>query len=78
MMRLSTTRTCSSRAFFEQYRRGKLPKDPLWSFSQMELGNLIAKAARVCHLETVGIAPCSLRHAGPSWDVIANGGSQLE
>eukprot|EP00959_Pyramimonas_sp_CCMP1952_P341554 7154714-Pyramimonas_sp.AAC.1 len=39
---------------------------------------MIAKALKVCQLEGLGIAPYSLRHAGPSWDVIAGRRSQLE
>ncbi|CAK0887158.1 unnamed protein product, partial [Prorocentrum cordatum] len=56
--------------FFELYRQGKGASDPLWGFTQAELGAMIAKALKVCRLEGLGIAPYSLRRAGPSWDVI--------
>ncbi|CAK0837444.1 unnamed protein product, partial [Prorocentrum cordatum] len=64
--------------FFELYRQGKGSSDPLWGFTQAEFGAMIAKALKVCQLEGLGIAPYSLRHAGPSWDVIAGRRSQLE
>ncbi|CAK0853814.1 unnamed protein product [Prorocentrum cordatum] len=62
--------------FFELHRRGKAPDEPLWSFTQAELGAMIAKALKVCNLEGLGIVPYSLRHAGPSWDVITGRRSQ--
>ncbi|CAK0872258.1 unnamed protein product [Prorocentrum cordatum] len=64
--------------FFEQNRSGKQPEDQLWAFSQAELGKLIAKAVKFCHLEKIGIVSYRLRHAGPSWDVITGRRSQLE
>ncbi|CAK0815094.1 unnamed protein product [Prorocentrum cordatum] len=63
--------------FFELHRRGKAPDEPLCSFAQAELGAMIAKALKVCNLEGLGIVPHSLRHAGPSWDVITGRRSQL-
>ncbi|CAK0801976.1 unnamed protein product, partial [Prorocentrum cordatum] len=64
--------------FFELHRQGKGSNDPLWGFTQAEFGAMIAKALKVRQLEGLGIAPYSLRRAGPSWDAITGRRSQLE
>ncbi|CAK0895237.1 unnamed protein product, partial [Prorocentrum cordatum] len=64
--------------FFELHRQKKGASDPLWGFTQAEFGAMIAKALKVCRLEGLGIAPYSLRRAGPSWDVITGRRSQVE
>ena len=64
--------------FLERFRSGKRPNDSLWDFTQQDLGILILKAVKLCHLQGLGIVPYSLRHAGPSWDVLTGRRTQLE